>query len=204
MSSKLLPLAALVLGLLVTRSVAAGTCEEDVVAECVATSCPTFCATVAAGEVDACKASCTAADRCKLTLFGGQDRADQVELDVQKREQLMRCLAENRDPVKVPDDLGKPILAEDDFVEKTDESVKAVKRKSIRDRKVSKKGWKKAKARSFASRKKGSKRRDPVRTDDAVETAKPPATTRPPATKPPATTTPPPPTKPTKPTNPPR
>lgn len=151
------------LGALDARTATAGGCEDAVVAECVKTTCPTFCATLAAGEVAACKASCATSDRCRLTLFGGQDRADQVELDVQKREHLMACLAENRAPVKVPADRGKPILKDTDYVAPTDDSVQAIPHGSIRDEKARRTGWRKVKARSFAERRKGSRRRDPTR-----------------------------------------
>ncbi|MDX2052038.1 MAG: hypothetical protein SFV15_06590 [Polyangiaceae bacterium] len=157
-----LTLAALLFCVFAAGTASAGSCEQEVVAECVANSCPTFCRTLAEGHVEACKVGCTAQDRCKLALFGGQDRPAQVELDAQKREQLMSCLAENRKQPVVPKELGKPIRTEADYVAPSEAKTKAVKRSSLKNTKASKAAWKARKARSFAERKVGSKRKDPL------------------------------------------
>lgn len=181
--------AALTLAALAAPAAArAGTCEEDVVAYCVATTCPDYCKAGPKADRSACTATCTADDRCKLTLFGGQDRKDQVELDIQKREQLMSCLAENRGKVKVPDDLGAPIVEEDPeaaaiakavaegadaaAVKKAAEQARKAKKKpkkaaaakpgSVADRAAKKATWKKRQTSAFTARRKGKPRVDPV------------------------------------------
>ncbi len=102
------------LGLLLTlslarRAAAAGTCEQEVVKQCVAVTCPAFCAK-AGSKKAACRAGCTAKARCRISLFGGQDRKDQVALETEKRAQLMACLAENRSAIVVSRALGAPRL----------------------------------------------------------------------------------------------
>lgn len=103
--------AGLLLGFGLPATAHADPCEQEVVAVCVSTTCPTFCR----GEDDpeACARTCTAEDRCKIHLFGSGDREDQKALDAQVREQLMACLAENREEIQVDESLDAPMLEED-------------------------------------------------------------------------------------------
>lgn len=103
--------AGLSLGLGLPSTAHADPCEQEVVAVCVSTTCPTFCR----GEDDpqACAKTCTAEDRCKIHLFGSGDREDQKALDAQVREQLMACLAENREEIQIEESLDAPMLEED-------------------------------------------------------------------------------------------
>jgi hypothetical protein len=94
---------------LARRAAAAGTCEQEVIKQCVAVTCPAFCANAGSNKA-ACRAGCTAKARCKLSLFGGHDRKDQVALETENRAELMACLAENRHAIVVSRALGAPRL----------------------------------------------------------------------------------------------
>jgi hypothetical protein len=86
-----------------TRNIAAATkkCEADVTNLCVSTNCTIFCEAAYKRSpklLDQCKTECTPAKRCKLKPLAGMDDSGNRELDAQNREQLIACIAQERDP----------------------------------------------------------------------------------------------------------
>ncbi len=168
---------------------AAGTCEQQVVQLCVATTCPAFCSKAAAADKASCAAACMPEKRCKLALFGGQDQRDQVELDVQKRAQLMACLAENRAPIVVAEKLGAPKLESTPAVgsssskkrpkkpTKQPSKLKPAKPATlgkVKDVSAQKATWKATQTASFTRRQAGQRRINPVVTPPVTKAAPPP------------------------------
>lgn len=89
-----------------TRTIAAATkaCEAAVPAFCMETTCSQFCEKVNQNmrrdkdkKIADCKAKCTANDMCKLKPIAGASGAE-TELDKQNRDQLIACIAQERDP----------------------------------------------------------------------------------------------------------
>lgn len=115
----------------------AGDCETEVVAQCRAKSCPTYCGSLDTPEAQqACLAECKAPDpsaasptrdRCAISLLPATDDRSQIELEAQKREQLFQCTSENR------------------------------KAGSTKVKSAKKAKWKKLEAASFTARKQGTK-----------------------------------------------
>jgi hypothetical protein len=79
-------------------------CEVEAPAECVAVTCPKFCAAIFKGrknveaQIEKCKAECTPQKRCVLKPLGGGDSPGNAELEAQTREHAIACIAETRDP----------------------------------------------------------------------------------------------------------
>jgi len=76
------------------------TCERDVPAYCASNTCPQFCGTfVGTANKKRCSADCVATKRCAVKAnVASQNIPGNEALDAQNREQLIRCIAQTRDP----------------------------------------------------------------------------------------------------------
>jgi len=76
------------------------TCEREVPQYCVTKTCPDFCNALRSSKSrkDACKAGCTKTNRCTMRVNAASRTRDNEALDAQNAEQLVRCIAQTRDP----------------------------------------------------------------------------------------------------------
>ena len=74
-------------------------CEAEVPKYCATKTCPQYCNSLSSSTSQtSCLADCLPEKKCRIKPTVGNDKADNLVLDAQNREQLWACIGENRDP----------------------------------------------------------------------------------------------------------